>query len=741
MSSQVATARGQCAVRLRTGEIVLIDGRRLITGSLIGGVRTFTDFSHPELQVPYSQSAIDNMTRERRLLIEARCHDLPRHLREALTRALETYSQEHLAYMDRALVYCKDVDKAGPRLRLTKKGLSPIIAETAIQIDDKEPWSWNTIRKLYLRWITSGRDPRSLLPGWGSRGNRNRRRDHWVHELATDFLNRKWLVNTAPNIAFLKPRFLKELAAKAAELGVATPELGKNFLYRKAGEYEEYTKLYHRHSKRDADHAIRNVGRGPQGEFAGEAYEIDHTPLDIMVRDEKSGLILPKPFLTVILDRYSRLIIGFCISFHPPSWLTVMLALKMGLGNKQAWLAQFNGINGPWPDTGAPLGFVCDRGKEFESSSMDTTILRIGAEIVDLPRRRPDLKGKVEAYLDTLQKGTIHNLDGTTFRNIDKRGEYLSSKNAIFSVRSIQWIVTKFVVDVSNQRPHAGIMNEIPLARWNASVEKWGRRPSVDDQLLTAFLGKSGQSQADRRGIQIDHLFYNSKKLAKIRSECAKLGARTDSKKPVNVMLWRARDLVNLGAIQVLDPISERWISIECTWPDYAEGRTHRQHRVTVDRLNALGRKINEENLLEAMNAIHDEIDDIKANRKRSGQMKEIARFEDTGPRPQDTIEPSQFDPVASAEPLSEGLGKRTTRVRRSKATKPSYGPDPRPEKSPDASPPKSSAPSDSEHTVDPSSPTISVDAAEAETPNLDSQPGTIAREARAKAFHKIEDL
>jgi putative transposase len=462
---------------------------------------------------------------------------------------------------------------------------------------------------------------------------------------------------------------------------------------------------------------------------------VDHTPLDIMVRDEKSGEPLPRPYLTVVLDRYSRLVVGFCISFHPPSWLTVMLALKMALGDKQKWLAQFNGIDGPWPDTGAPLGFVNDQGKEFGSSSMDTTLVRIGAQILDLPRRRPNLKGKVEAYLDTLQEGTIHNLDGTTFRNIDERGEYLPSKNAIFSVRAIHWIVTKFIVDFYNQRPHAGLMNEIPLERWNASVEKYGRRPTVDDQLLIAFLGESDQSQADRRGIRIDHLFYNSKKLATIRNKCAKLGALTDPDEPVNVMLWRSRDLLNLGAIQVLDPISNRWISVECTWPAYAEGRTHRQHQITVDQLNAKGMRINEENLMAAMNAIHDEIDEIKAGVKRSGQLKDIARFEDTGPTPHDTIEPSQYDSAASAQPISAGLGTRTTRVSRSKATNPSYGPSARRETSSSSATPKTGAPAHSERTTE-ASPNTSPDRTGADQP-----PNTIAREARAKAFHKLEDL
>jgi len=195
-------------------------------------------------------------------------------------------------------------------------------------------------------------------------------------------------------------------------------------------------------------------------------------------------------------------------------------------------------------------------------------------------------------------------------------------------------------------------------------------------------------------------------------------------------MLWRSRDLLNLGAIKVLDPVSNRWISVECTWPAYAEGTTHRQHRITVDQLNAKGKRINEENLLAAMNAIHHEIDDIKAGVKRSGQMKDIARFEDSGPKPQNMIEPSQYDPTTSAEPISAGLRVRTTRVRRSKATNPTYGPGVSSDTSSSASP-KTDAQS--------ASPTTLADGAEAGTPNPDSQ--TIGREARAKAFRDIKDL
>jgi hypothetical protein len=61
-----------------------------------------------------------------------------------------------------------------------------------------------------------------------------------------------------------------------------------------------------------------------------------------------------------------------------------MLALKMALGNKQTWLARFNGINGPWPDTGAPLGFVCDSVERRTPGNLDPDEWAILRRVIDL---------------------------------------------------------------------------------------------------------------------------------------------------------------------------------------------------------------------------------------------------------------------------------------------------------------------------------------------------------------------
>ncbi|RBH40617.1 integrase, partial [Pseudomonas sp. MWU13-2860] len=50
-----------------------------------------------------------------------------------------------------------------------------------------------------------------------------------------------------------------------------------------------------------------------------ERVEIDHTPFNIFVIDEESMLVLGRPYITVIIDCHTRMILGFYLSFSPPS--------------------------------------------------------------------------------------------------------------------------------------------------------------------------------------------------------------------------------------------------------------------------------------------------------------------------------------------------------------------------------------------------------------------------------------
>ncbi|CAM5788051.1 hypothetical protein [Rhizobacter fulvus] len=55
-----------------------------------------------------------------------------------------------------------------------------------------------------------------------------------------------------------------------------------------------------------------------------ERVEMDHTPLDLLCIAEDGGMLLGRPYLTVLIDKASRMILGVWISFRPPNASTVL---------------------------------------------------------------------------------------------------------------------------------------------------------------------------------------------------------------------------------------------------------------------------------------------------------------------------------------------------------------------------------------------------------------------------------
>ena len=81
--------------------------------------------------------------------------------------------------------------------------------------------------------------------------------------------------------------------------------------------YSEAFELVHR---READ--------GPNA-----IWQADHTPLDILlIRPDAK---INKPWLTVVLDDYSRAVAGYFLSFEAPSALHTSLALRQAIWRKQ----------------------------------------------------------------------------------------------------------------------------------------------------------------------------------------------------------------------------------------------------------------------------------------------------------------------------------------------------------------------------------------------------------------------
>jgi len=296
---------------------------------------------------------------------------------------------------------------------------------------------------------------------------------------------------------------------------------------------------------------LRLTGAGPSGDYPLGEVEADHTLIDTIVVER--GLVLGRPWLTALTDRYSRLILGFSISFTPPSWVSVMEALRHAVLPKDEELRRWVEFAGQefefdWDCFGSPDTLFVDQGPEFLSASMVATESALNMRVVQLPRASGELKAKIETLFRSLNLALFHRIDGTTFSTPQKRGKYASEANAIISLNDLRYLVTRWVVDVHNRQPHS-TTGRIPAELWREGMDAVGPKPAPAREIIAPLVGKVVPRKLRRDGVRYNHLRWNSNAFQALR---ARIGLSCD-------VLIRI-DPLDLRKGYVLDPDTSDWI-------------------------------------------------------------------------------------------------------------------------------------------------------------------------------------
>ena len=238
--------------------------------------------------------------------------------------------------------------------------------------------------------------------------------------------------------------------------------------------------------------AVKNEFPGADAPLA--VVQIDHTLLDIIVLDEEMRLPIGRPWLTLAIDVWSRMVFGYHLSLDAPSSFAVGLCLCHGMLDKAAELER-RGVKGVWPVCGKPVLVHSDNGKDFRSHLIADTLDQYGISAKFRPPLTPHYGGHIERLAGTLGR-KVHALPGATFASPKQRGEYDAAAKARMTLRELQHWMVNLIVGVYHNRPHDGIGCS-PLARWTQGMT--GRTP--------AGPGLPG-SNIDARRLRIDFLPY-----------------------------------------------------------------------------------------------------------------------------------------------------------------------------------------------------------------------------------------
>lgn len=76
--------------------------------------------------------------------------------------------------------------------------------------------------------------------------------------------------------------------------------------------------------------------------------QIDHTPLDVIVVDEVHRKPIGRPYLTLAIDVYSRMVAGLYVTLDAPSATSVAMCISHAMNTKNEYLREL-GVEGDWP--------------------------------------------------------------------------------------------------------------------------------------------------------------------------------------------------------------------------------------------------------------------------------------------------------------------------------------------------------------------------------------------------------
>lgn len=138
-----------------------------------------------------------------------------------------------------------------------------------------------------------------------------------------------------------------------------------------------------------------------RAERPNQTWQADHTELDILVVG--AGGKPDRPWLTTVMDDYSRAICGYTVFTGAPSSLNTALALRQAIWRK---------TDPTWAMCGIPDILHVDHGSDFTSHHLERTAIALHIRIIHSIVARPQGRGKIERFYGTINTELLSALPG-----------------------------------------------------------------------------------------------------------------------------------------------------------------------------------------------------------------------------------------------------------------------------------------------------------------------------------------
>jgi len=261
------------------------------------------------------------------------------------------------------------------------------------------------------------------------------------------------------------------------------------------------------------------------GEYASEGFldlvQMDHTKGDVILVDSLRREQLGRPWITFLIEIWTRSILGYYVSFGDPSIFRCGRAVASAVLPKEPALAHL-GVDVSYPMHGLFRRLHADQAKPHRSEAFRRACVRNGIA-PDVRRPGPaHLGGHIERLIGTMV-GKLRLLPGATGSNVAARDGYDAEGDAAMTLVEFErWLLCQ--IAIYHHAPHSALGGLCPAQMWEREAAKHSPLlpVSVDaSELFRQFL-PSKSLTVHAKGIQIKYRHYWHPMLA------ARIGQRVE---------------------------------------------------------------------------------------------------------------------------------------------------------------------------------------------------------------------
>lgn len=247
-----------------------------------------------------------------------------------------------------------------------------------------KPLSAAAIRRWYRRWVKSGFKTISLVRDarGNSHGKLTREQEGFLDRaINDDYLDTRRLPAKQVH-KLMEAKINQENRARKVDGRDPIPIPHYHTLLSHIGKIDLFDILKARYNAQYALKVTRQYGITPPVHRHLERMQADHTQLDVYV--DCGNNILVRPWLTLLLDSYSKAILGYWLTPDPPSAESVMQAMRIAVMPKDISTVGGN-TNCTWPIYGIPSELTLDNGKEFHGKDLEMAAAELGIILTFTP--------------------------------------------------------------------------------------------------------------------------------------------------------------------------------------------------------------------------------------------------------------------------------------------------------------------------------------------------------------------